>query len=88
MKILLLILVLAVAVPVFATCSIDMEKPCTAENSLDVRIDPDPVEQMKKSTNSISQDKSFETQTQTYNSNCQFGICLPDKTPNDTNLQN
>ena len=80
----IVLLLTAIAIPVYAACPIDMDKPCTAEHSNEVRIDPDPVQEM---TTPQAPDTPVNSNSQTYNSNCQFGVCLPGRT-NDETLQN
>ena len=77
------------AIPSFAACSIDYEKPCTAsaENiSMPVpneRIEPNPFDETREKALQNEQFrpsiKNDQYQESDYNSNCQFGVCLPER---------
>ncbi len=83
------------AIPVFASCPID--KPCTAvilndaNLPLQQRLIPDRLENLKK-TDAFQpkyvtpyEDMLINTeQPSEYNSNCQFGVCLPERTQENT----
>ena len=95
-KVLIVIFALMFCEQVFASCSIDMDKPCTASaldrvhSSVRSKYIPSPLEDMKK-TDAFQpqfvvpyQKMLINTETkpvENYNSNCQFGVCLPEKEP-------
>ena len=90
MKKFVLFLILSLfSIPVFAACSIEYGKPCTASAggismpSLDERIEPNPFDETREKAlqNQNLNQKIMNNQYQEsdYNSNCQFGVCLPER---------
>ncbi len=93
-KFLIVIFSIIFTTPVFASCSLDIDKPCTASvsdrvySSVQNKYIPTPLEDMKK-TDAFQpryvvpyQEMLINTEPATqadYNSNCQFGVCLPDR---------
>ena len=88
MKKVLLVMILS-SMPVFAACSIDASKPCTASiiddtrSTIHEKVLPNPLDDMKK-TDAFQpkfvkpyEETLINTETEDYNSNCQFGVCLP-----------
>lgn len=88
---LILLTIILLTQPAIASCSIDSNEPCTAsvldEDTLQERYDPDNLDELKK-TDAFQPrytkpyyDELINTtppqNTQDYNSNCQFGVCLP-----------
>ncbi len=93
-KFLIVIFTLTLGVPVLASCEIDMDKPCTASaldrvhSSVQNKYIPSPLEDLRKTD--AFQPKYFEpyqemlintdpASSSNYNSNCQFGVCLPER---------
>lgn len=98
MKRLLQILFISLcAIPVFASCKVDNDMPCTADitNELNQtirdRINPSPLENLQKPgtvTNNLpSPTNPFSVPAPSdYNSNCQFGFCPPQANPPVNNI--
>lgn len=79
--------------PAIASCSLDANKPCTASilndtnTTLQERVLPSPLEEMQEPDAFQPQyqkpyydeliNTTPQTATHNYNSNCQFGVCLP-----------
>ena len=98
-KFLIVIFSFVFGIPVFAACNLDIDKPCTASasdrvySSVRSKYIPTPLEDMKK-TDAFQpryvvpyQDMLINTEqtpTRDYNSNCQFGVCLPERGQNST----
>lgn len=90
-KILTLLIITIFAAPAFATCSIDANEPCTASilddtnSTLMEKVAPNPLDEIKKTDAFRPQYKepyndaliNTTPPTNDYNSNCQFGVCLP-----------
>lgn len=83
-----LILIAYFFTPVYASCNIDSDMPCTAGITSEVhqtiidRIDPSPLENLQKPSTVVNNLPSptnpfAKPSMNDYNSNCQFGICLP-----------
>ena len=103
-KYILLFIMLAVSIPVFAVCSIT-GGACTATTSnwevkpLEQRLVPDNLQEMQRTDAFQTEYKkpyydelinteedntaSVKPQTNDYNSNCQFGVCLPGVEPGE-----
>ena len=90
MKNFVLISVLSLlATPVFAACSVDYNKPCTASTETigmpapNERLEPNPFDETREKAlqNEFSNHSIINNQYQQsdYNSNCQFGVCLPER---------
>lgn len=92
---LVLLTVTLFSVPAFATCSIDIQEPCTAtiiddlNTDLPDKIMPNQLNQLQKTDafqpkykqpyyNELINTEPTSQPTADYNSNCQFGVCLPD----------
>lgn len=95
MKKFLVLFVGLFAMPAFCACSLDMSKPCTAtvidevNSTLQDRLAPNPLDDIRK-TDAFTQqykdpynDALINTSSPNYNSNCQFGVCLPEVQPNE-----
>jgi len=93
-KFLIVIFSIISTTPVFASCSLDIDKPCTASvsdrvySSVQNKYIPSPLEDMKKTD--AFQPRYFDpyqemlintdpAPSSDYNSNCQFGVCLPER---------
>ena len=93
-KFLIAIFAITLTLPVFASCSVDMENPCTATilddtgSTIQNKYVPTPLEDLKKTD--AFQPKYFDPYQEMlintdpvpstdYNSNCQFGVCLPER---------
>ncbi len=78
MKYILTLLILF-ALPAFATCSLDNSKPCQQP---EIQTDPNPMEESNMTIpyyNDLTMpQKTVTNNASDYNSNCQFGICLPE----------
>ena len=98
MKKILSLLILGIfSLPALATCSIDANEPCTASilddanSTLIEKIAPNPLDELKKTDafrpeyKQPYHDALINTSpgTQDYNSNCQFGVCLPGVQPSE-----
>lgn len=96
-KFLSLLIIGFFAMPAIASCSLDSSKPCTAtilddaNTTLQQKIAPNPLDDLLK-TDSFQRgyqppyhDALINTRPSTsdYNSNCQFGVCLPEATPSE-----
>ena len=90
MKNFILLLILSlIAIPAFAACSLEYDKPCTASTetiSMPVqneRIEPNPFDETReKALQNESANRGIinnQYQETDYNSNCQFGVCLPER---------
>jgi len=93
-KFLPVIFAIAFTLPAFASCSLDANKPCTAtvlddsSSSLRNKLVPTPLDDLKK-TDAFQpkfitpyQEMLINTEPASdYNSNCQFGVCLPERNP-------
>ena len=97
-KIIITLLIL-MFLPAFAACPVGLDKPCTA-NVLDTtnstlrdKILPNPLEDIKKTDAFQPQyvhpyhENILNIDERDYNSNCQFGVCLPERVPEDINPQ-
>ena len=71
MKKILLVLML-LAAPVFASCALDSNEPCSAEH-------PKKVTRTNSQQNNTNKSYIENAPQHNYNSNCQFGICLPSR---------
>ena len=94
-KILTLLIIPFFSMPVFAACSIDINKPCTASiqddinTPLEQKLVPEHLEELKQPDafqpkyqkpyydELINTTPDTVTNNRNYNSNCQFGVCLP-----------
>lgn len=93
-KFLIVIFSIIFTAPVFASCSLDMDKPCTAtilddaHSTVRSKYIPSPLEDIRKTD--AFQPRYFEpyqemlintdpAPSSDYNSNCQFGVCLPER---------
>lgn len=100
-KILLLLIISVFAIPAFASCSIDSNKPCTASvlddnPTLQQKFAPNPLDEIKKTDafqpkyrkpyyNELI-NTAPPAETNDYNSNCQFGVCLPSVGPSEGDI--
>ena len=79
--------------PAYSACPLDMDKPCTAtildttNSTLRERVLPNPLDDIKK-TDAFQpefvkpyHENMLNTEEREYNSNCQFGVCLPERSP-------
>ena len=98
-KFLIVIFSIIFTTPVFASCSLDIDKPCTASvsdrvySSVQNKYIPSPLEDLRK-TDAFQpryvvpyQEMLINTDpvpTSDYNSNCQFGVCLPERVQSNT----
>ena len=90
-KFFLLSIICLLTLPAIASCSLDANEPCTAtlleDPTLQEKLVPDPLEEMKepdafqteyqKPYYDMLINTTPQKATNNYNSNCQFGICLP-----------
>lgn len=97
-KFLSLLIIGFFAMPAIASCSLDSSKPCTAtilddaNTTLQQKIAPNPLDDLLK-TDSFQREyqqpyhdaliNTSPGSSANYNSNCQFGVCLPEATPSE-----
>ncbi len=100
-KILSLLIISVIAMPAFGACSIDSNKPCTASvlednQSLQQKYTPNPLEKITRTDafqpkyrkpyyNELI-NTGQDSETSDYNSNCQFGVCLPSVGPTEGDI--
>lgn len=96
-RFLLTIFLSVMTLPVIASCSIDGNLPCTAGISSELhqtireKTDPNPLDNLQKPsmvTNNLPQPTNplAMPSSNDYNSNCQFGVCLPQKNSPTENI--
>lgn len=104
-KYILLIILIAISLPVFAVCSITGGACSTTSNweskPLQKKYNPDKIQDLQRTDAfklkykkpyhdaliNTDSDKSNQTSTNNYNSNCQFGVCLPSVEPDGDVLE-
>ena len=86
-KIFAIFVLILYAPSVYATCSVDIDKPCTGQNQ-DVEIisifDNPHLESYKETNqdnvvphNNLISNPLDDTANQSYDPDCMFGVCLP-----------
>lgn len=75
-KMFTLFLINLVAIPTFGACSIDLDKPCSATTIDNLNIS----KTIQKNDFKKINHQSKKIKNKEKNSNCQFGVCLPQKT--------
>ena len=80
-KMFTLFLITMFSLPAFASCPVDTDKPCTGNNIDNLNLSKSVLNeypQEKTSQNNSANQNYIDIQS--YDPDCQFGVCLPEKT--------